>query len=152
MKRSEKRKRKPFESARPGYEGGDPCVRLYESMILSAAWLDLTGNQRDLYVICKMQYGRRQPAEEYPGYKLFDRNEVFFLSWEMARELAACGEGTFYKDMKALRKHGFVSVLLPGGNRRGGRETVYELSSDWQRWKPKQQVKSAVLVSGAFLE
>lgn len=124
--------RKPFESARPGGGGHDPYVGLYFSMTHSPAWLDLTGNQRDLYRICREQYMQKGPAKQYPDYKPFDRDEVFSLCWEKVREAAPQRETTFYKDLKILVEHGFLRVLAAGGYKRA---TVYELSGEWRFWR-----------------
>lgn len=125
--------RKPFESAKPGSSGHDRYVGLYDSMTDSPAWRDLSGNQRDLYRICKSQYMKKGPAKRYPDYKPYDRDEVFSLSWTKAdKEGAPQGESAFYRDMKILEKHGFITVLAHGGYKR---ETVYELSDQWRFWK-----------------
>ncbi len=124
--------RKPYESAKPGSGGHDPYVGLYFSMTHSPAWLDLTGNQRDLYRVCKEQYKQKRPAKRYPDHKPFDRDEVFSLSWYRVKEAVPQGETTFYKDLKALVDHGFIRVLSQGGYKR---ETVYELSDQWKFWE-----------------
>ncbi len=124
--------RKPFESAKPGSSGHDRYVGLYDTMTCSPAWRDLSGNQRDLYRICKSQYMKKGPAKRYPDYKPYDRDEVFSLSWDMVQEDAPQRETTFYRDMKVLEKHGFINVLEHGGY---NRVTIYELSDKWKFWR-----------------
>ena len=51
-KRAQPYLKKPFES---DGRSSDVSANIYFSMLTSPAWLDLTSNQKNLYVICKMQ-------------------------------------------------------------------------------------------------
>ena len=116
---------KPYESSGCS---GDISANIYKSMILSPAWQELTAQQRDLYLTCKLQaYGeKRKPIAEDPLsftmnkgkwadlYHLYDRNN---------------GRG-FQRDLTALIRLGFISCVSCGAISRT--KSIYRFSSKWR--------------------
>ena len=107
---------------------GDISANIYRSMILSPAWQELTAQQHDLYLTCKLQaYGeKRKPIAEDPLsftmnrakwadlYHLYDRNN---------------GRG-FQRDLTALISRGFISCVSCGAISRT--KSIYRFSSKWR--------------------
>ena len=53
----------------------DTSANIYESMLNSAAFQDLTKNQRLLYMYMKAQYyGKRKPGKDFPDEERLDPN------------------------------------------------------------------------------
>ncbi len=113
----------------------DTSANIYESMLLNDAYLDLIARQRQLYVVCKSQWwGKRKPAKDYPdmGYSddCFYLNQAQVLKYGLYTPKSI---STFYKDMKILISHGFITCISPGNLY--GKKSIYEFSSKWQTWK-----------------
>ena len=57
----------------------DTSATIFESMLRSKAYCDLTDKQRLLYVLCKAQYyGKKHPEKDYEE---FEGNEYFYLNF-----------------------------------------------------------------------
>lgn len=124
MAKAKKYQKKPFESTGTA---SDTSANIYESMLLSAAWMDLSARQRALYVTCKAQYY----AEKV---KPLDDETCFTMSqskWADKYGLYAKtnGEG-FYRDMGELIEHGFIRCIQ--GGKASRTKTVYQFSDKWR--------------------
>ena len=130
-----------YESAggridREGKKRTDVSAPIFESMVLSGAFQDLTDRQRMLYVICKMQrYGKRKPSFDYKDVEEYRSEACFYLNWRDVLQYGIYKEtcsANFYKDMKALIDHGLIMRIASGKS--AHRNTVYEYSDKWQAW------------------
>ena len=119
-----KYKKKSFESTETS---SDTSANIYESMLTSAAWLELSAGQRSLYLICKAQYyaEKTKPLNDdtcftmsqskwADKYKLYSKNNA---------------EG-FYRDMGALIEHGFIRCRQGGKAERT--KNIYQYSDKWR--------------------
>ena len=136
MARFKKKKHvpKPFESI--GITS-DTSANIYESMLLSPAWQDLSKGQQNLYVYCKSQYY----SEKSNKLELKNSNpEVFTMNrhkWLEKYNIYNKGNANqFYKDMEALILHGFVKCILIGAKARV--KNIYQYSNKWQLWGTKE--------------
>ena len=118
--------KKPFESTGASH---DVSANLYASMLLSPAWMDLTAQQKTLYVMCKLQfYGEKQKPTDDPTTCTMNQ-----AKWCKLYQLYKPGnERAFYRDMTALIEHGFVVCVSSGAL--GRTKSIYRLSSMWQKW------------------
>ena len=126
-----------------GTERNDTSAAIFESMLLSEAYLDLTPKQRLLYLYCKAQYfGKRKPKQDFQDLEQID-NECFYLPWVNMKNYKLYGQKgksekadknaskEFYKDMTALVKHGFIKKIGNGGH---GKKNIFKFISEWQKW------------------
>lgn len=117
-----------------GTPRNDTFARIYESMLWSEAFQSLTKNQRLLYVYCKAQImGKRKPKQDYKEYELYQEEECFYFCLHDAinyKLYSYGGKGSFYKDMQALEKAGFIKKVSSGQKSKS--KNVYKLVSDWQ--------------------
>ena len=125
---------KRFESTG---ENGDPFLMIFESMLVSQAFLDLTKNHRLLYVYLKAQfYGKRKPENDIPDIDGIKGNDVFYFNRELAvRRYKLYTDGnrsSFYADIKELEKHGFIITVSNG--RATKSKSIYKFSDKWQTW------------------
>lgn len=129
--------KKPFES---DGRSSDVSANIYYSMLTSAAWLDLTSNQKNLYLVCKMQFyaEKNKPDGDRSLFTLNQAKWAFSVDkdtgkrtgqYQLYNKTNAAG---FYNDMQALVTHGFVRVKAHGGN--GHFKTIYQFSDRWQRY------------------
>lgn len=142
-KRGRKYKAKSFESAGCYLPSGrkDSSANIYETMLMSDAWHDLTDKQKALYVVCKSQYyGHRKPRQDYSEDYL-QADECFYLQWhsvnqqgEQYRMYSDGNSKRFYRDMQALEAHGFIKKLLSGRSHKI--KSVYKFDSKWIEWRP----------------
>ena len=126
---------KSFESA--GAQN-DSFLMIYESMLTSAAFKDMTKNQRLLYVCMKAQYyGKRKPAKDYPGIEKMQGQELFYFNRTLAVEkynlYSDSNRKSFYDDIKAIERHGFIKTISSGKATKS--RTVYQFTSDWRTWR-----------------
>lgn len=112
--------KKPFESMghitlKSGKPQKDTSANIYESMLLSSAWQDLTTRQQLLYVYCKAQY---YGEKNYQLKGKIDNPEIFTMNqfkWCKKYKLYSLGNSKqFYKDMEGLIEHGFIKCLKCG--------------------------------------
>lgn len=124
-------KRQAFESdLRPK----ETFAAMYESMLMSLAFKDLTGNQKALLLCMKARlYGRRRPKE----------GEPLSFTFNQSKWLKGCASGyelysnrnQFYKDCNALIDHGFIECIERNKNQRTS--NIYRFSDKWHGWKAK---------------
>ena len=119
-------------------EKGETFTTVYGSMMKSAAFKDLTKNQRLLYIYLKMQrFGKRKPRNVYKDTEAFQDDLMIFFSMgdaERADLYTRNNEKSFRADMKALIEHGFIKLIMSGKNQKV--KSIYKLVGDWQDWKP----------------
>ena len=118
----------------------DTSANIYESMLLSKAFMDLTSKQQILYIYCKSQYyGHRKPEKDWPDMENLQGADKFYLNWAAVKKYGLYKESmhsNFYRDMKVLCEHGFIKNISSGASQR--KKSIYKFSSDWQTWKPKE--------------
>lgn len=133
-KRRKKYVPKPFESA-----GGanDTSANIYESMLNSAAFQDLTKNQRLLYIYMKAQYyGKRKPEKDFPDVEQMQGDELFYFNLSLAEKYGLYSRGNrgqFYNDVKALEEHGFIMVVSSGRSTKT--RSIYKFTGGWRVWE-----------------
>lgn len=137
-KRKNKYVKKSFES-RGG--GADTSANIYQSMLLSPAWLDMKARPQMLYVCMKaQQYGQKhKPASDFPNDERFKSSDVFYFNhylWKNQYCLYTNNDKCFYDDLKILVEHGFIEVLVSGQPTKT--KSIYKYSSAWQEWKNKK--------------
>lgn len=114
---------------------GDVSANIFQSMLISAAWEDLTKNQQLLYVYCKScLFEQKQKPAEIPGDVKADECFYFHKSiwcdkFHLYREN---NQAAFIKDMQALIYHGFVACVSDGSVTR--QKTIYRYSAMWRKW------------------
>ena len=131
-----KYKPKPFESYPAAVDpkrSYDTSANIYESMMLSKAWIDLTPAQKVLYQVCKSQM---YAQKHRPSLEMENVSETsFFMNrwlWQTTYQLYKPGnEKGFYRDMTALIDHGFIRCVYSGANSKD--KSVYDYSDKW-RW------------------
>lgn len=124
---------KSFESTG---EVRDTSANIYESMLQSAAYRDLTKNQRLLYVYMKAQYyGKRKPEKDFPGMEQFQGDDLFYFNLSLADKYGLYSRGNrgqFYNDVKSLQEHGFIRVVSNGHSTKS--RSIYKFIGDWKYW------------------
>jgi hypothetical protein len=108
----------------------DTSAPIFMSMLMSAAWLDLTKSQQILYIYCAEQvYGEKRIAVDgQPNAVTFTMNRY---KWNTLYKLYSDGNAArFYADRDALIEHGFIRVAQSIAKEK----TVYALIDKWQRW------------------
>jgi ribosomal protein L33 len=127
---SKKRKpyeKKSFESMR---NSSDTSANIYESMLLSPAWLALSATQKVLYVVCKSQFysEKRNPNN---NSEQFTMNKFKWLNkYHLYTNANSAG---FYRDMNALIEKGFIACVECGANTRT--KSIYKFSDKWNLYK-----------------
>lgn len=115
----------------------DTSANIYESMLLSKAFITLTSKQQILYIYCKSQYyGHRKPEKDYKDIEQFQGADLFYLNWAAVKAYGLYKDSmhsNFYKDMKALCEHGFIRNISSGASQR--KKSIYKFCSDWQTWE-----------------
>lgn len=137
MKRKKINSPEPYESAGVPH---DSHAKIYESMVLSEAYQDLTKNQQHLYTIMKLQrYGKRKPGSyaENEGISELQGEDKFFFNRALAvKKYKLYGDKNrtqFYKDIHALIEHGLIEVVSEG--KPNHKKSIYKYSSKWKYWK-----------------
>ena len=115
----------------------DTSANIFESMLTSNAFTELTFKQQVLYIYCKAQYyGKRKPSKDYPNVSDVQSPECFYFNWATAQRYKLYPAGSsknFYSDMTRLIEHGLIEKIASGAAHRT--KTIYRFSSEWQRWK-----------------
>lgn len=131
MAKRPKYQKKMFESAQ---WSNDTSANIYMSMLMSDAWMDLTNNQKTLYLYCKAQYyaqkdcGSNDPKPD--GLDSFTMNRS---KWCKLYKIYTESNNTgFYRDMAQLIYHGFIVCSTCGQS--NFTKSVYRYSSMWQKW------------------
>lgn len=117
-------------------------TRIYESMLKSPAFMDLSKNQRLLYIYMKAQWigkGRPGAKDEYKNIPEAQGNDKFFFNLATAEKYGITTQANhreFYKDIKALVSHGFIEIIASGKVNR--KKSIYKYSDKWKTWKAGQ--------------
>lgn len=127
MAKTKKYEKKLFESTLAPW---DTSANIYESMLRSVAWKDLSGNQKALYVTCKAQYYdvKKHPNEDRLQFHM--NQNLWMKKYELYNEGNRAG---FYKDMDVLISHGFIECVENGKSTFS--KSVYKYSNRWPEWK-----------------
>lgn len=133
---AKKRKYKPREFESTGVRN-DSSANIYRTMFLSPAFLNLTKNQRLLYITMKSQYyGVQKPGKDFPEIPELQGDDLFYFSMWTAERYGLYTRGnhmSFYKDTKSLVDHGFIEIVSNG--RATHEKNIYRYSSKWRTWK-----------------
>lgn len=121
-----------------GHKRTDTSANLYESMLTSDAWKDLSFRQRALYTACKAQYyGKRKPEKDFPEVPGVQGDDCFYMNAAAVEKYGIYTKNMhreFYGDLKALCGHGFITCVSNG--RANKSRSIYRFSSSWAAWKP----------------
>lgn len=138
-------KPKSFESSgryktKSGRSKADTTANIYESMLRSDAWKDLSSKQQVLYLYCKAQYyGKTKPGADFPDIPELQGEDFFYLNRDLViSEYELYTEGNrakFYKDMDCLTKHGFIQKVTSGKS--SHQRNIYRFVDGWIDWKPE---------------
>ena len=135
MSRKKKYIPKSFES---DSRSNDTSANIYDSMLESVAFMDLTKSQRLLYLYMKKQYyGKRKPCKDYPDEQQFQGDDLFYFPLGQAEQYklySRSNRGQFYSDIAALEAHGFIRTVSNGKFTKT--KSIYQYSGDWKLWKP----------------
>lgn len=123
---------------RSGVKRSDSFCMVFESLLQSAAYIDLTDKQKTLYIVCASQfYGHRKPRRDYKEIPEFQDDDVFYLNWREIHEIygmySAGNHSRFYKDMQVLQEHGFVTQITSGKSQH--KKSIWKFDWKWQTWK-----------------
>ena len=134
MARKKKTKyiRKSFETRLPGAADstGEKIVALCLTQLMSDAWANLTGNQRNLYIFMRLRYD----GENEHGFYF---NKALYM-----KQYRLYTNGTqFQRDLAGLVENGFVDIVERGWTTRT--RNVYAFSDRWQTVKRKKKDMSA---------
>ena len=131
---------KDFESTGTS---SDVSANIYQSMIMSEAWNDLSKNQRLLYLYCKSCYygqkdaykkslfkdmGMELPSDLQPYFSLTEGSIKNY--WNLYSNM-----NSFYADRDALISHGFIRVVADGHFVR--KANIYQFSSKCKKFGTK---------------
>jgi len=126
MVKKKKYKPKPFEST--GLSS-DTSANIYESMLLSPAFKNLTTRQKLLYLYCKSQYYSEKTVDKPNPFAFTMNRNKWLKKYELYSDSNA---KQFYKDIEGLINHGFIKCI------RGGKlirvKNIYEFSDKWKCW------------------
>ena len=123
-----------------GRQRKDTSASIFESMLLSEAWKDLTDKQRVLYLVCKAQYyGHRKPRQDYDEESM-QGDDCFYLSWHQVGKQGNAyqlyskeNSARFYKDMDRLVENGLIEKVMSGKSHKV--KSVYRFSDKWRTWE-----------------
>ena len=122
-------KYRPYE--KKGFESmgnsSDTSANIYESMLLSPAWLELTATQKTLYLACKSQFysEKRKPNN---NAKQFTMNKYKWCNkYKLYTNANSAG---FYRDIAVLIEKGFIFCVESGAFTRT--KSIYQFSDKWQ--------------------
>lgn len=114
----------------------DTSANIYESMLESPAFMDLTKNQRLLYLYMKKQYyGKRKPEKDFPDIEQLQGDDLFYFNLALAVKYGLYTRGnhkSFYADIKAIEQHGFIETVSSGKSTKS--RSIYRYSGAWKEW------------------
>ena len=119
--RKNKWQKKSFESTG---SSSDTSANIYESMLQSKAWQELTATQKVLYLTCKSQYFSEKTKTDSLNFTM---NRKKWLKYKLYKDQNRAG---FIRDMSALIEKGFISCVACGANAMV--KSVYRFSDRWQ--------------------
>lgn len=119
----------------------DRSANIYYSMLMSNAWRKLTGNQKELYLFCKLQqFGESTNFEDHATQLEKDGNEKPNISdrftmnkskWcDLYKLYSEQNAKRFYKDINALIENGFIDKIQSGYNTKT--KNIYKFSDRWK--------------------
>lgn len=127
MGRKKNYKPESFESK----ASGERYIRLYESMLTSDAYKDLSHSARTVYTILKLQY-----KGDYTGNTVKRRYKDF--------QEYGMNTSTIKRALVDLENHGFIKIKYGTKMTRdtGLRKQMneYTFVSDWKYWKPDENI------------
>lgn len=132
-------RRKPYrpKSFESSGRSGDTSANIYESMLLSPAFMDLTPKQRLLYVYMKAQYyGKKKPGKVHPEVKSLQREDLFYFPLSIAEKYklyTRANKRQFYNDIKVIESHGFIKTVSSGKSTKS--RSIYQFVNDWIKWE-----------------
>ena len=135
--------KQPFES---DCSRSDTSANVYDSMLRSAAWIDLKPSAQALYFVCKSQYYAEKRKPIISDRTSFTMNQG---KWADTYKLYRKDNSkAFYRDMAALIEHGFIDCAESGANTRT--KSIYRFSSRWhdygtQAFEVPDSVKTAAM-------
>lgn len=129
-----------------GFEtcGSSKFVRIFDDMMESPAFFDMTKNQRLLFIYCKRQFcgsdwvkmgEGKHPGIDFPEVVQFKDARCFYFNLGLAVKYGLYtknGRKEFAKDMEALAKHGFIDRITDGELTHS--KSIYRFSSGWKEW------------------
>lgn len=121
-----------------GKKRSDSFCMVFESLLQSAAYTDLSDKQKALYIVCTSQlYGHRKPEKDHKDVPELQGDDVFYLNWREVHErygmYSQNNHGRFYKDMKVLQEHGFIKQIASGKSQH--KKSIWQFDWQWQLWK-----------------
>lgn len=126
-----------------GHKRTDTSANIYESMLTSDAWKDLSFRQRALYTVCKAQYyGKRKPGKDFPELPDVQGDDCFYMNAAAVERYGIYTKNMhreFYGDLKALCAHGLITCVSNG--RANKSRSIYRFSAAWGTWKLEGQTK-----------
>ena len=134
-------KKKDFESTEyysdeNGNRRKDTSANIYESMLLSKAWQELTAQQQALYVVCKSQYYNLKKKPSLSESEPHGNERHFYMNRYLWNEKYVLykrnNAGGFHRDMAALIEKGFLRCVWRGMDTKS--KSVYAFSSKWQKY------------------
>lgn len=134
MSKKRRYEKKSFESATPK----DTSVCIYESMLISDAFMDLSKNQRLLYIYVKKQLWSKNRPPKNKNLELDERcgDEAVYFNLDLAIKYnlySKNNKNSFYADLEMLIDHGFLEEIVHGENQ--FQKSIYKLSPYWRNWK-----------------
>ena len=107
---------------------------IYTNLLTSPAYIDLTSAQKALYIACRDRemYPHPQETGTAADDRLFYMNRALYV--KTYRLYAENNKRGFFRDIKALISHGFISVYRSGKTTRT--KNIYSYSSRWKEWQP----------------
>jgi hypothetical protein len=126
MVKRTKYQKKAYESTG---SSSDVSANIYDSMILSLAYNELTPKQRDLYMHCKLQLYRvpdKQKPDPTDPPKFYFNKYLWCTKYKL---YAGSSDNGFIRDMNALIDKGFIRCVSSGKTTRT--KSIYQLSSKW---------------------
>ena len=117
---------KLFESTKVKRE---PFVMFYKSMMEHPSFVDLSPQQKTLYLFCKAQYYFEKKKPLISDNTSFTMNRAKYVAYGLYSKNSG---KSFQRDIDALIEHGFVDCVQSGKNLR--KKTIYRLSDRWHNW------------------
>lgn len=118
--------KKAFESL---CTSSDTSANIYESMITSPAWLELTATQKVLYLTCKSQYYAEKQKPNNNGSQFTMNKYKWCNKYKLYTNSNSAG---FYRDMTALIEKGFIICVECGAYTRT--KNIYQFSDKWRNY------------------
>lgn len=126
-----------------------PFVMIYEFMLLSPAWLDLSGSAVKLLV----ELIRRSKGNNGFGHSKHDHGRLY-LSERAAADSIGVAKNTAAKAFRELIDHGFLRTVFPGNFDVKRKATTWRLTfqpyphtglgptREWRKWTPEEKTQA----------